>query len=85
MLVVISFAVALVAFILYALERKSKDEQIVWVDALKLSLFGGLVSAGIVFTTTAEPVTTAVVQAVTEAPTAVAAVAQEMFVGTPSF
>lgn len=85
MLVVISFAVALVAFILYALERKSKDEPIVWVDALKLSLFGGLVSAGIVFTTTAEPVATAVVQAVTETPTVVAAVAQEMFVGTPSF
>lgn len=81
MLVVISIAVALVAFILYALERKSKDEPIVWGDALKLSLFGGLLSAGIVFTTTAEPVATAVVSAVTEVPS----VAQEMFVGTPSF
>lgn len=85
MLVVISFAVALVAFILYALERKSKDEQIVWTDALKLSLFGGLVSAGIVFTTTAEPVAAAVVETITDGSSTIASVAQEMFVGTPSF
>jgi TRAP-type C4-dicarboxylate transport system permease small subunit len=80
MIVVVSLAVALVAFIVYALERRSKDEPIVWTDALKLSLFGGLVSAGIVFTTTAETVT-AVTNAVAELPAA----AQEMFVGTPSF
>jgi uncharacterized membrane protein YeiH len=90
MLVVISIAVALVAFILYSIERKSKDEPIVWSDALKLSLFGGLVSAGIVFTTTAEPVASAVVETVSAvsgggAASAVASVAQEMFVGTPSF
>ena len=76
MLVVISVAVALVAFILYALERRSKDEPIVWVDALKFSIFGGLTSAGIVFATTAE-------SSVPDVP-AVAAV-QEMFVGSPSF
>ena len=76
MLVVISVAVALVAFILYALERRSKDEPIVWVDALKFSVFGGLTSAGIVFATTAE-------SSVPDLP-AVAAV-QEMFVGSPSF
>lgn len=81
MLVVISLAVAIVAFIIYTLERKSKDEPIVWTDALKLSLFGGLVSAGIVFTTTAEPVAAAVTTAITEAPV----IAQEMFVGSPSF
>jgi hypothetical protein len=81
MTVVISIAVALVAFILYTIERKSKDEPIVWLDAMKLSLFGALVSAGIVFTTTAETVTTAVTEAVKDLP----AVAQEMFVGSPSF
>ena len=74
MLVVISVAVALVAFILYALERRSKDEPIVWVDALKFSVFGGLTSAGIVFATTAE-------SSVPDLP----AVVQEMFVGSPSF
>ena len=75
MIVVVSVAVALVAFILYALERRSKDEPIVWVDALKFSVFGGLTSAGIVFATTAEVVS------VPEVP----AVVQEMFVGSPSF
>jgi len=74
MIVIVSVAVALVAFILYALERRSKDEPIVWADALKFSLFGGLTSAGIVFATTAEVVS------VPDVP-----VLQEMFVGTPSF
>ena len=84
MLVVIAIAVALVAFIIYALERRSKNEPIVWTDALKLSVFGGLISAGIVFTTTAEPVKQVVETATTAATTAVAT-AQDMFVGTPSF
>jgi uncharacterized membrane protein AbrB (regulator of aidB expression) len=77
MLVVVSLAVALVAFIIYALERKSKSEPIVWFDALKLSLFGGLTSAGIVFATTAEPVK----EIIKESAPAV----QEMFVGSPAF
>jgi hypothetical protein len=75
MIVVVSVAVALVAFILYALERRSKEEPIVWADAAKFSLFGGLTSAGIVFATTAEVVS------VPEVP----AVVQEMFVGSPAF
>jgi hypothetical protein len=75
MIVIVSVAVALVAFILYALERRSKDEPIVWADALKFSTFGGLTSAGIVFATTAEVVS------VPDVP----AVVQEMFVGSPSF
>lgn len=77
MLVVISLSVAIVAFIIYTLERKSKSEPIIWADALKLSLFGGLISAGIVFTTTAEPVKDIVKQAVPAV--------QEMFVGSPAF
>jgi len=81
MIVIISLAVAIVAFILYTIERKSKDEPIIWIDALKFSLFGGLVSAGIVFTTTAESATSAVSAAVTE----VQALTQDMFVGSPSF
>lgn len=77
MLVIVSVAVALVAFILYALERRSKDEPIVWADAAKFSLFGGLTSAGIVFATTAEAVSMPEVPAI--------AAVQEMFVGSPSF
>jgi hypothetical protein len=78
MLIVASIGVALVAFILYALERRGKNESIVWEDAFKLSLFGGLVTAGVVFASTAETVQE-VVGAV-EVPNL-----QEMFVGTPTF
>jgi len=78
MIVIASVAVSLVAFILYALERRSKKEPIVWEDALKLSVFGGLLSAGVVFAATAETVQE-VVGAVD-----VTSI-QEMFVGTPAF
>ena len=78
MIVIASVAVSLVAFILYALERRSKKEPIVWEDALKLSVFGGLLSAGVVFAATAENVKDLV--AAVDIPTA-----QDMFVGTPAF
>ncbi len=82
MLIIASVAVALVSFIVYALERRSKKEPIVWEDAAKLSLFSGIVTSGVVFATTAD------VNAVNEVATTVAetaAVAQDMFVGTPTF
>lgn len=78
MIVVAALSVALVSFIVYALERRTKSEPIVWEDALKLSLFGGLVTAGVVFASTAEAIKE-VVESID-----VPAV-QEMFVGTPSF
>ncbi len=78
MIVIASIAVSLVAFILYALERRSKQEPIVWEDALKLSVFGGLLSAGVVFAATAETVQEVV-------GTVDVAAIQEMFVGTPTF
>lgn len=80
MLVVSSLAVAIVAFILYALERRSKGEPIAWIDAGKISLFSGLVTSGVVFATTMESVPE-VVATVTEK----AAEVQDMFVGTPTF
>jgi uncharacterized membrane protein YdcZ (DUF606 family) len=80
MIVVASIAVALVAFIVYALERRTKAEKIVWEDALKLSLFGGLVTAGVVFASTSD--VKAVAETITEAGQQAT---QEMFVGTPSF
>jgi hypothetical protein len=82
MMVVASMAVALVSFIVYALERRSKKEPIVWEDALKLSLFSGIVTSGVVFASTADVATVSeVVKTVSE--TAVST--QDMFVGTPSF
>jgi len=82
MLIIASVAVALVSFIVYALERRSKKEPIVWEDAAKLSLFSGIVTSGVVFATTADVSTVSEV-ATTVAETA--AVAQDMFVGTPTF
>lgn len=84
MIVIAALSVALVAFILYALERKAKGEPISWEHAGKLSLFAGLITSGVVFATT----TDAVSEVVTNSASAVSSVIpdiQEMFVGTPSF
>jgi len=78
MIVIASVCVALVSFIIYALERRTKSEPILWEHALKLSLFGGLVTAGVVFASTTDLVKD-VAQTI-EVPAV-----QEMFVGTPSF
>uniref|UniRef100_A0A6C0JL42 Uncharacterized protein n=1 Tax=viral metagenome TaxID=1070528 RepID=A0A6C0JL42_9ZZZZ len=83
MILVASVAVALVAFIAYALDRKSKSEPIVWETAAKVSLFGGLVTSGVVFATGPEVMTDAV-KVVTDNVPSVAAV-QDMFVGLPTF
>jgi hypothetical protein len=80
MIVVASLAVAMVAFIVYALDRKAKSEPISWETAGKLSLFGGLITSGVVFATTAEGVAE-VAKKVTETVSS----AQDMFVGTPTF
>lgn len=81
MLVITSLAVALVVFILYALERKSKEQPINWFDASKLTLFGGVLTSGVVFATTSD-IGPAIAEAVSnvEIPNV-----QDMFVGTPSF
>lgn len=82
MIIVASLAVALVAFIVYALERRGKKEPIVWEDAAKLSLFSGIVTSGVVFATSSDiPEVIEGVKKVTEA----VADTQDMFVGTPSF
>ena len=80
MIVIASVAVGLVAFIVYALDRKSKGEPISWETAGKLSLFGGLLTSGVVFATTMDSVTQTV-KTVAEIPSTV----QDMFVGIPTF
>ena len=80
MIIIASVAVALVAFILYALDRKSKGEPIAWDTAGKLSLFGGLITSGVVFASTSEGVVEAV-KTVSENVSTV----QDMFVGQPTF
>ena len=83
MIVVASIAVALVAFIVYALDRKSKGEPISWETAGKVSLFGGLVTSGVVFAMGTEGLTEGV-KTVAENVPSVPSV-QDMFVGLPTF
>jgi hypothetical protein len=80
LLIVASIAVALVAFIVYAMERRAKSEPIIWENALKLSTFGGLITAGIVFVSTSDVKAAVETAASIDIPSA-----QDMFVGTPSF
>jgi len=77
MIVIASVAVALVSFILYALDRRSKNEPISWETAGKLCLFGGIITSGVVFAATTEGVTE-VIKTVSEN-------APDMFVGLPTF
>jgi hypothetical protein len=81
MILIASIAVALVAFIIYALDRKAKSEPISWETAGKLSLFGGLLTSGVVFATTTPEGIKEAVQVVTENVPNV----QDMFVGIPTF
>ena len=78
MLVVASLGVALVSFIIYALERRSKSEPIVWEHEIKLFLFSGLMTSGVVYATENPlPDVTKIVENIPAV--------QDMFVGTPSF
>jgi hypothetical protein len=77
----IALAVALICFILYALDRRFRSEPIDWMTASKLTILGGLLSGGIAYTVSSpEAVVEAVKTVVPETP-----VLQEMFVGTPTF
>jgi len=78
MIVIASVAVALVCFIVYALERRSKSEPIAWIDAGKITIFGGIITACVVFATTSDIVVDAVKNM--DIPDV-----QDMFVGKPSF
>jgi len=81
MLLYIPVGVILLCFVIYALDRRSKQEQIDWFTAGKLSTFGGLISAGIMFATRDTESLQTVIEAIkTEIP-----VVQEMFVGVPTF
>ena len=82
MIIIASVAVALVAFIIYALDRRSKEQPIEWDQAGKVSLMSGLITSGVVFATTAEvPAVTEGVKTVTET----AQIVDDMFVGTATF
>lgn len=83
--VYIALVVALVCFILYALDRRMKSEAIDWMSASKLTLLGGLLSGGIAYTISTPEVVTETVTAAAAVVAPAAEAAQEMFVGVPTF
>jgi hypothetical protein len=77
MITYVAVGVAITCFILYTLDRKSKDHPVEWDVAIKLASLGAMLSGGVAYAVGAEDVT--------EVVTSVAASAQEMFVGKPEF
>jgi hypothetical protein len=73
----IAGVVAVIAFVLYIWDRKTKGVEIEWMDAGKLALGAGGAAGGIAYAVGSEDVAEAVSQ--------VADKAQEMFVGKPEF
>lgn len=69
--------VAVIAFVLYIWDRKTKGEEIEWLDAGKLALGAGGTAGGIAYAVGADDVA--------EVVSTVADKAQEMFVGKPEF
>jgi len=76
----IALIVAAACFVLYALDRRIREEPVDWLTALKFVGIGGILSGGVAYTTSTQEVA-AVVEAVKNVPE----VAQEMFVGVPTF
>ena len=76
-LVVIVGVVAVIAFVLYIWDRKSKDQPIDIMDAAKLAVGAGGVAGGVAYAVGSEDAM--------EAVASVATSAQEMFVGKPEF
>ena len=81
MILIVAISVAIVCFILYALERRSRREPISWEQAAKISLVGGILAGGITFAVGSETVTDIAKPVINTLPSSV----QDMFVGQPTF
>ena len=76
-LAMIAGVVAVIAFVLYIWDRKSKGADIEWLDAGKLALTAGGAAGGIAYAVGSDDVVEAVATVTDKA--------QEMFVGKPEF
>lgn len=76
-LAMIAGVIAVIAFVLYIWDRRSKGAEIEWLDAGKIALTAGGAAGGVAYAVGAEEVADVV--------TSVADKAQEMFVGKPEF
>jgi len=76
-LAMIAGVIAVIAFVLYIWDRRSKGAEIEWLDAGKIAITAGGAAGGIAYAVGADDVAGVV--------TTVADKAQEMFVGKPEF
>ena len=76
-LAMIAGVIAVIAFVLYIWDRRSKGADIEWLDAGKIAITAGGAAGGIAYAVGADDVAGVV--------TSVADKAQEMFVGKPEF
>jgi hypothetical protein len=74
--------VALVAVVLYAVERYTQKKPVEWMDASKIGLLSGAGAGGIVYALGGGE---NAVSAVTEMASSAGGAVQDMFVGKPSF
>lgn len=81
MLTYVAIGVAITCFVLYTLDRKSKEEPVEWDVALKLSSLGAVLSGGVAYAVSNPNAMVSMAKdIVPEIP-----IAQDMFVGTPTF
>jgi hypothetical protein len=76
----VTIGVALTCFILYALDRKSRGEQIDFAIAGKFMVLGGLLGGGITYASSSGDILDGLKNVVPEIP-----IVQDMFVGAPTF
>ena len=74
--------VALVAVVLYAVERYTQKKPVEWMDASKIGLLSGAGAGGIVYALGGGE---SAVSAVAEMASSAGGAVQDMFVGKPSF
>ena len=78
-MVYITVASSLICFILYAIDRRLRGESLDWMTAVKITSVGSLLSGGIAYAVSS-PEVVDTVKIVADMP-----IAQEMFVGVPTF
>ncbi len=80
MITYVAIGVAITCFILYTLDRKSRDQPVEWDVALKLSSLGAVLSGGVAYAVANPTALVSVASAAPEVP-----IVQDMFVGNPTF
>lgn len=85
MLVYITVISSLVCFILYVGDRRMREEPIDWITALKVSAIGALLSGGAGYAISGEVDVKQVVEVALPQVAQTSEIAQEMFVGVPTF